>query len=211
MEKSIQRMIFHIPMRINRERASASSIRPVKMIEAFERLGYEVILIEGNASQRKKRIKEIKHNIRKGVTYDFLYSESSTMPTLLTEKHHCPTHPFLDFSFFSFCRKHGIKIGLFYRDIYWKFELYGSSIKKNIAKYFYRYDLLRYKQLVDVLYLPSRAILTRPGTNQKYVRVLDKNNQVVEKDIVIGLKADDGLVEILSGLEENETVVLKIL
>ena len=42
MEKSIQRMIFHIPMRINRERASASSIRPVKMIEAFERLGYEV-------------------------------------------------------------------------------------------------------------------------------------------------------------------------
>lgn len=94
MEKSIQRMIFHIPMRINRERASASSIRPVKMIEAFERLGYEVILIEGNASQRKKRIKEIKHNIRKGVTYDFLYSESSTMPTLLTEKHHCPTHPF---------------------------------------------------------------------------------------------------------------------
>ena len=53
---------FHIPMRINRERASASSIRPVKMIEAFERLGYEVILIEGNASQRKKRIKEIKHN-----------------------------------------------------------------------------------------------------------------------------------------------------
>ncbi len=32
MEKSIQRMIFHIPMRINRERASASSIRPVKMI-----------------------------------------------------------------------------------------------------------------------------------------------------------------------------------
>ena len=159
MEKSIQRMIFHIPMRINRERASASSIRPVKMIEAFERLGYEVILIEGNASQRKKRIKEIKHNIRKGVTYDFLYSESSTMPTLLTEKHHCPTHPFLDFSFFSFCRKHGIKIGLFYRDIYWKFELYGSSIKKNIAKYFYRYDLLKYKQLVDVLYLPSTKML----------------------------------------------------
>ena len=100
MEKSIQRMIFHIPMRINRERASASSIRPVKMIEAFERLGYEVILIEGNASQRKKRIKEIKHNIRKGVTYDFLYSESSTMPTLLTEKHHCPTHPFFRFLFF---------------------------------------------------------------------------------------------------------------
>jgi len=63
----------------------------------------------------------------------------------------------------------------------------------------------------NVLYLPSRSILTRPGTNQKYVRVLDQNNQVVEKDVVIGLKADDGLVEILSGLEENETVILKIL
>lgn len=63
----------------------------------------------------------------------------------------------------------------------------------------------------NVLYLPSRAILTKSENGQKYVRVLDKNNQVVEKDIVIGLKADDGLVEILSGLEENETVVLKIL
>lgn len=93
-------MIFHIPMRINRERASASSIRPVKMIEAFERLGYEVILIEGNASQRKKRIKEIKHNIRKGVTYDFLYSESSTMPTLLTEKASLSYSPLFRFLFF---------------------------------------------------------------------------------------------------------------
>ena len=59
---------------------------------------------------------------------NFLYSESSTMPTSLTEPHHMPTHPFLDFSFFYFCKRNGIKIGLFYRDIYWKFEIYKEKV-----------------------------------------------------------------------------------
>ena len=32
------------------------------------------------------------------------------------------------------------------------------SQKKNISKIFYRYDLLKYRQLVDVLYLASEQV-----------------------------------------------------
>ena len=92
----MKRMIFHIPMKIDRNRASASQIRPMKMIEAFKECGYEVAVVEGYGKERKRQIKEIKSNILKGVKYDFLYSESSTMPTLLTEKNHLPLYPFLD-------------------------------------------------------------------------------------------------------------------
>lgn len=53
--------------------------------------------------------------------------------------------------------------------------------------------------------------LTRTETNQKYVRVLNEENNLIEKDVVLGLKADDGLVEVLSGLNQGETIVLKIL
>lgn len=135
----MKRMIFHIPMKIDRNRASASQIRPMKMIEAFKECGYEVVVVEGYGKERKRQIKEIKSNILKGVKYDFLYSESSTMPTLLTEKNHLPLYPFLDFSFFAFCKKHGIKIGLFYRDIYWVFKK-KRSFKEWVAYIFYKYD-----------------------------------------------------------------------
>lgn len=155
----MKRMIFHIPMKINRNRASASQIRPMKMIEAFKECGYEVAVVEGYGKERKRQIKEIKSNILKGVKYDFLYSESSTMPTLLTERNHLPLYPFLDFSFLAFCKKRGIKIGLFYRDIYWCFDKEAKNWKQKIADYFYRYDLKEYRRLVDVFFLPSKAML----------------------------------------------------
>ena len=50
------------------------------------------------------------------------------MPTLLTEPHHFPTHPLLDFGFFRYVKKQGIPIGLFYSDIFWKFEDYGKDL-----------------------------------------------------------------------------------
>lgn len=154
------KIIFHIPMKIDRTRASASQIRPLKIINAFKTNGYDVDVIEGNGVERRKQIAEIKKNIRSGVQYDFLYSESSTMPTLLTETHHIPIFPFLDFSFFAFCNRHHIKIGLFYRDIYWCFTETGKeNWKQKIARYFYRYDLKKYAQLVDVLFLPSCNML----------------------------------------------------
>ncbi len=153
----MKRMIFHIPMKIDRKRASASQIRPMKMIEAFKECGYEVAVVEGYGKERKRQIKEIKGNILNGIKYDFLYSESSTMPTLLTEKNHLPIYPCLDFSFFSFCKRHGIKIGLFYRDIYWVFQK-RRSLKEWVASVFYKYDILRYNKLLDALFLPSKEM-----------------------------------------------------
>lgn len=153
-----KRCIFHVPNYVDRNAKSGSHVRPMKMIEAFKSIGYHVDVVMGYGKARKKQIKAIKKKIIQGQKYDFLYSESSTMPTLLTEKNHIPLYPNLDFGFFGFCRKRGIKIGLFYRDIHWKFERY----KKEVSKYkqavsipMYRYDLWRYKKLVDILYLPS--------------------------------------------------------
>ena len=50
----MKRMIFHIPMKIDRNRASASQIRPMKMIEAFKECGYEVAVVEGYGKERKR-------------------------------------------------------------------------------------------------------------------------------------------------------------
>lgn len=154
MEK---RMIFHIPFK--NDKLSGSSIRPTKLLNAFKELGYTVDFVLGYGTERKQSIKKIKKNIKNGVKYEFLYSESSTMPTLLTEKNHFPRYPFLDFGFFKFCQKNGIKIGLFYRDIYWNFPIYSLPyLKKKIAIFCYKYDLKKYNEYVDILFLPCKKM-----------------------------------------------------
>lgn len=151
--KQEKRCIVHIPNHIEKSGKSGSNIRPIKMKQAFEENGYLVEYISGYGTERKVQINKIKRNIRNGIKYDFLYSESSTMPTLLTEKNHLPRYPFLDFSFFKFCKKNGIKIGLFYRDIQWKFSVYRDNVswyKKCFSIPMYRYDLRQYKKLLNV-------------------------------------------------------------
>lgn len=61
----------------------------------------------------------------------------------------------------------------------------------------------------NVLYIPYRAVLSRSESDEKYVRVLI-DEKIEEKNVQLGLKADDGKVEILSGLSEGEEIVLKI-
>lgn len=151
-------MIFHHPLPITPNAKSASGIRPLRMIEAFRELGYSVDLVVGYSGDRKRAIREIKENIRNGKQYDFVYSESSTMPTVLTDRHHLPLNPLLDLLFFRFLNKKNIPIGLFYRDIYWLFDDYGkklSRLKVLVAKVAYYYDLWVYEKTLTKLFLPS--------------------------------------------------------
>ena len=167
----MQKMIFHHPLPLNPSATSASGIRPLKMIKAFQKLGYEVAILDGYGEERTLKIKLLKNRISSGEKFEFVYSESSTQPTLLTEKNHFPKYPFLDFNFFNFCRKNNIKIGLFYRDIYWLFPEYGKGLsifKKNIAKLFYWYDILKYKTLLDIVYLPSMNM-------SKYIPLIEQS------------------------------------
>ena len=153
------RLIFHIPLKIDRNDPSASQIRPQKLMKAFAELGWEMDVVEGSGRDRKHQIAEIKRKIRQGVHYDFVYSESSTMPTLLTEPHHLPIYPCLDFGFLAFCKRYGIPVGLFYRDIHWQYANKGEGFKQRVARYFYFYDLWQYGRLLDVLFLPTMPML----------------------------------------------------
>ena len=167
----MSKILFHHPLPLNPEAKSASGIRPLRMLQAFKDLGYEVDLVVGYAEERKCAIKAVKEKVAQGVRYDFVYSESSTMPTTMTEPHHLPLHPFLDFSFFRWCNNKSIPIGLFYRDIYWLFDEYGNGmnpVKAMVAKVAYRFDLWMYEKTLTKLYLPSLEM-------GSYVPVVSKN------------------------------------
>ena len=97
--------IMHIPWKMIDESVAASEIRPRKMKKAFEDTGYNVFFITGTAAERNRQIKELKRRIELGENYDFLYSESSTLPMQLTESHHLPTHPLTDVKLFALAKR----------------------------------------------------------------------------------------------------------
>ena len=187
-----KRMIFHIPLELDPKLKSASQIRPVKMLQGFREAGFEVDVVEGDTNKRAEQIRKIKERIKKGEKYSFMYSESSTMPTMLTSRHHIPSHPFLDFELFKICKRNGIKIGLFYRDIYWVFPEYNIGIKSKIAKFFYRIDLRLYNKFVDILFLPSLRMKEFIPTKMKMsVCALPSGSEIVETEVVDSKEKED--------------------
>jgi hypothetical protein len=155
------RVIFHHPLPIVCGAAAASGIRPLRMIEALRAIGFEVDVVAGYSEERSRAIAGIDTKLRAGERYAFAYAESSTEPTLLTDRHHLPLRPWLDFGLLSRLKRYGTPIGLFYRDIYWRFPGYGLALpawKRTGAKLCYRYDLWQYRRLVKRLYLPSMAM-----------------------------------------------------
>lgn len=179
-------MIYHYPLPFDYNATSASGIRPIKMLEAFKSLGYTVEVVAGYSKERKKAISDIKEKIKSGVKYDFVYSESSTMPTTMTDPHHLPIHPLFDFLFFDFCKNNNIKIGLFYRDIYWMFdEIYKEGIhpiKAKAAKIAYQFDLLVYQKTLTKLYLPTAEMRKYiPSIKDSKIAVLPPGHLGYEK------------------------------
>lgn len=155
-----QRVVFHVPFRLGYA-ISGGGIRPGKMIAAFEQLGYAVDVISGNKAQRMEAMAQITERIKRGADYAFCYAESSVLPTMLTEKDNKPFYPFVDFDFFAMLKAHGIKCGLFYRDIFWKFKYFTkklSTASKLWRRCFYHLDFHYYDKVLDVLFLPSTKL-----------------------------------------------------
>ncbi len=180
-------MIFHHPLPIWDGGDSGSKVRPVKMVEAFINIGYNVDTVSGYGYERKKAINRIRKAVEQGKQYDFIYSESSTMPTALTEVHHYPVYPLLDFGFFKWARNNSIPVGLFYRDVYWRFRHYKNNVnlfKRAVTIPFYKYDWLHYKRLVDHLFLPSLKIQSvLPSSWNKTISALPPGCHIKSPDI----------------------------
>lgn len=61
----------------------------------------------------------------------------------------------------------------------------------------------------DALYVPSRAVLERDGV--KYVRVpTGEEGAFEERTVMVGLRGDGGMLQIVSGVSEGETVIVSL-
>lgn len=228
----MKKCLFYLPYHLEEHGTGARMIRPRKMIHAFREIGYEVFVIEGTSSDRKRLIKEAKHRIVSGEQFDFMYTESHTEPTLLTDPKHLPMHPFLDFGFYRFVRKHGVRIGLFYCDLYWKFDLYGTGLpawKKQGALFSYKYDIKEYKKYLERFYVADLKVCSYlqedrlttiaeelpPGADDLDVKPKNYNYKSFEKKpltvfYVGGLGGNYQIAELVKAINHTENTKLII-
>ncbi len=153
--------IYHYMAPLQEKAGVGSAVRPYQMMNAFRELGYEVDVVAGYSKERKEKIKEIKQKIKSGVRYDFVYGENSDDPAMFSDKDHLPRRPFMDRSFFKYCQKQNIPVGMFYRDIHWKFPQFKeatSLIQRLVLVWAYRFEEKRYHKCVDLLYLPTKRM-----------------------------------------------------
>ena len=170
------KIIFYLTYEIDTNRPSGSNIRPMRFLNAFLEMGYEVFLLSGNSKERLKRFKELKINIKNGNKYEYAYCEASNLPAMLTDKDHIPRHPFLDFRILRYLKKMNIKTGLYYRDVYWKFDYLKKQVsfyKYVITYLFHKIELIMFSKNVDVFYVQSIKMLKYlPEVNNNVVKEL---------------------------------------
>lgn len=162
-------MIFHHTSPIDPNASVGSSVRPLQMIKAFEALGYSIDFATGYIQERKKRMRELKKKIKAGKQYDFVYAENSNLPNSVSPTERIPVHFLMDYTFFKACNKYDIPIGLFYRDIFWAFGIFGRTqhpFLQRLAKILYHLDLKVYNKTLTKMYLPSEKV-------GKFVPVVD--------------------------------------
>ncbi len=167
-------MIFHHPLEVGGDSSRGSALRPAQMLRAFEELGYEVVQVTGESRERAQRCRQVLKDVVDGRIFDFVYGESATTPNALSDAGHLPRHPLLDAQFLRRMRGHGIPVGVFYRDVYWRFDEYKAATTlpiRTLAKAFYRLDLLAYRMSCDVMFLPSLAMADAlPRSTRESVR-----------------------------------------
>lgn len=135
----------------------------MRMLRAFRDLGYDVDVVAGYAKERIAAIRVVKETLAADRhAYSFVYSESSTAPTLLTEPNHLPRHPLIDFDLLHKLRSVGTPVGLFYRDAFWHTDFYPKTVRfryRVVTIPMYYYDLAQYRRSIDHLFIPNLKIM----------------------------------------------------
>ncbi|WP_227937211.1 glycosyltransferase [Alkalihalobacillus deserti] len=159
----MKHILVYFPYKLQENPKSGSGVRPKKMVAAFtsyaEKEGFELVVISGDSKERAKATEEYREKNR-AKDASFCYMENATIPYWLTDSDHVPRAPKMDQRFWTYLKQQNVPIGLFYRDVYWKFDdMYvppgGKKIFTPLMRAIYYRELAVFKKFVDIMYLPS--------------------------------------------------------
>lgn len=202
---------------------SGSSVRPVKMFNAFKELGEDVMLLEGNYAfneqeKRKKNIKKINLWLNNNRP-DYCYVESPVYPLLLCE----------DVKLLKRIANSEIPIAYFIRDFRYMFRKeFGigknslvKEIKTIILRMLYSRDKHLIKKIATIVYFPSQSCLQyfnyddmrvlMPGCSQK--EIIPKKDNTKTLIYVGGISFEYGVERLIKSMQilNHDSIVYKLI
>lgn len=151
-------MVFHAPYPLDPAPSSASRQRPNMMLGAFVAAGQQPHAIVGNPRQRRRGFADLRCRVRAGQRIEFVYSENSTQPNLLSTSIRYGLAPLLEASILQWTRRRGIPFGQFYRDVYWRFpekQAHVALCRRGVMQTMYRFDLFALRSAHAHFFIPS--------------------------------------------------------
>jgi len=167
-------IVFHHPGPVAPDGRTGSQVRPWQLLRAFSEEGYDVVPVVGFGAARQDQVRGVYRALNSDRRVAFVYSESRSIPTLLTEPDRLPRFPTMDFRFLRVMRMAGVPVGLFYRDVFWRFAMYRSMLSwsgRALTIPLYRYDWWWYQRVVDHLFLPSQGMAPHLPTSWPLNRI----------------------------------------
>lgn len=219
-------VLLYYPFEVAENANSGSKLRPKEIYKAFQEWGkredVEILLLSGSSAEREVLFEQWKAQGKLEHLW-FCYMENQTIPFWLTDKGHIPKKPFIDKKVMKYLKQRQVPVGVFYRDVYWKFdELYPlKGLKKAVMKTIYRMEESFYSKYCDVIFLPSDAmgkyvgipkkkVSLPPGGKEMNVAKIEKNIKISQGLYVGGINNEDyGLFLLLDALKianKQETV-----
>jgi glycosyltransferase involved in cell wall biosynthesis len=224
----MKKIIVYFPYKL-RDQTSGSSVRPVKILEAFNEVATqrncELIEIHGETKERHTQFEKLYKEVNPNDIL-FCYMENATIPLVLSDSDHIPRKPLMDYQFIKYLNKNNIPLGVFYRDIYWKFDsLYKVKIGiKQAMRSLFKMELAMYKKYAHTFFLPSIYMNEYVGADSKNVTNLppggtnklefskDSITKVPNAIYVGGINPRYGIYDTLEAFKKlNETETLATL
>lgn len=223
-------VLLYYPFQMAKNANSGSKLRPIEMYNAFRQWGVknniEILLLSGNSIERESLFK----NWLKSGKLDnllFCYMENQTIPLWLTDQGHIPKRPLIDLQVMKYLKKLNIPVGVFYRDVYWKFDdLYPlKGPKKLVMQSIYKMEEKFYEKYCQVIFLPSDAmgnyvdikskkVALPPGGKERGQLTEQLNNNNPKKGLYVGgiNNEDYGLFLLLDAIKKanSEEEVCKL-
>lgn len=153
MSSNLGKLLYIVFIDIDATPSSGSSVRPIKMLQAFRDINCDVTVLEGQQNrifERHKKVTEILRRLRRGEHFDFCYIEPPSGPFL------CPT----DLRLLKELRKCNVPVGLFYRDAFYLFpESFsaGMLLKNRLISYMMKRDREVISKTCDIIYVPTAS------------------------------------------------------
>jgi len=148
-------MIFHYPYPIGDHR-SGSSVHATRLLNGFRGAGFQVFEMVGYPSQRRKVMVRVKRAAAQGRHISFLFAWSPVSSSFLGLAN--LLQPCLDYGFFRWCNRHSIPVGVFYGDVFRRFDFFKRQVvwwKRAMLEVFFWADWLNYRRTAQDFFIPS--------------------------------------------------------